>query len=269
MCHVLQVSRSGYYDWSKRPESNRSRSNRELLHKIREVYDHSKGVYGSPRITAALRHKGICCSKGRVARLMQENGIASRMKRKFKATTNSKHSFPVAPNLLNQNFEVSEKNRVWVSDITYIPTGEGWLYLAAVMDLFDRKVVGWSMDTSMKTELCMTALDLAVGRENPGEGLIHHSDRGVQYASHEFRQALLEKHFVQSMSRKGNCYDNACMESFIGSIKTELIYLTRFKTREQARTAIFEYIEIFYNRKRLHSKLGYMSPAEFEKHHAA
>ena len=264
MCQVFNVTRSGYYAWLKRPESDRKRRNRDLLMDIRRVYKVSRGSYGSPRITKDLKKQGIICGKHRVARLMQKNGIVAKTKRKFKATTNSKHNFPVAENLVNQNFTVSRPNQVWVADITYIPTDEGWLYLAAVEDLFQRKIVGWAMDSTMTRQLVLDALKQAKMRYRPPAGLIHHSDRGRQYASHEYQQALKTYQMVASMSRKGNCYDNACMESFFGTLKRELIFNYRFKTRAEARQAIFEYIEIFYNRIRLHSALGYMSPVEYE-----
>ncbi|WP_274428818.1 IS3 family transposase, partial [Desulfolucanica intricata] len=265
MCQVMRVSRSGYYAWIKRPENNRKIQNRKLLEKIRDVYKISRRTYGSPRITRALKKQGITCGKNRVARLMRDNGIVGKTKRKYKATTNSKHNFPVAENLVNQNFKADRPNKVWVADITYIPTDEGWLYLAAIEDLFQRKIVGWSMDSTMTRQLTLDALRQAVQRYKPSPGLIHHSDRGSQYASYEYQQALRDNQFVTSMSRKGNCYDNACMESFFGTLKTELIYGNRFKTRAEARQAIFEYIEVFYNRIRLHSSLGYMSPLEYEQ----
>lgn len=265
MCQVLEVSRSGYYAWIKRPKSNRKKLNEELVERIKKIFNQSRQTYGSPRITHVLKNQGISCSKNRVARLMKENNIRPKTKRKFKATTNSKHNYPVADNILNRNFNPTEPNQAWVADITYIPTDEGWLYLAAVVDLFNRKVVGWAMDSTMTKELVASALKQAIGRHNPSAGIIHHSDRGTQYASYEYQELLREHGFITSMSRKGNCYDNACMESFFGTLKTELIYLTRFKTRAEARLAIFDYIEVFYNRTRLHSKLGYKSPADFEK----
>jgi len=260
----MQVSRSGYYAWLKRPESNRQRQNKELMTNIRKTYKLSRGTYGSPRITKALHKKGIACGKNRVARLMRENGIVAKTKRKYKATTNSKHNYPVAANLLNQNFSVDKPNHIWVADITYISTDEGWLYLASIEDLFQRKIVGWAMDSTMTRQLVLDALRQAVQRYRPSAGLIHHSDRGSQYASHEYQQALKDYGMLTSMSRKGNCYDNACMESFFGTLKRELIYGKRFRTRAEARQAIFEYIEVFYNRIRLHSALGYMSPLEYE-----
>jgi len=265
MCQMLSISRSGYYAWAKRPESQRKIRNLELLEKIRKIHKVSRETYGSPRITHALKNEGIPCGKNRVAKLMSENRITARTKRKFKATTNSKHNYPVADNILNQDFSAAKPNQIWVADITYIPTDEGWLYLAAIVDLYQRKVVGWAMDSTMTKQLCIDALKQAIGRQKPPKGLIHHSDRGVQYASKEYRKALKNNGFTASMSRKGNCYDNACMESFFGTLKMELIYFTRFKTRAEARLAIFEYIEVFYNRIRLHSKLGYKSPVDFEK----
>ena len=264
MCRLLGVYRSGYYAWKNRAESNRSVSNQELLKDIRRVHKESRRTYGSPRITQKLKKEGISCSKNRVARLMREHGIFAKTKRKYKATTDSRHNHPVADNLVNQCFNVSEKNRVWVADITYIPTDEGWLYLAAIQDLFNRKIVGWAMDRMMSRHLVLKALNQAKGRECPPEGLIHHSDRGSQYASYDYQQALRDYKMVPSMSRKGNCYDNACIESFFGTIKRELIYGQRFMTRADARQAIFEYIEVFYNRIRLHSALGYMTPVEYE-----
>ncbi|WRO21353.1 IS3 family transposase [Metallumcola ferriviriculae] len=265
MCRVLEVSRSGYYAWLKRPESDRKRRDKYLLKKIREIHKDSRGTYGSPRITRVLQKQGVRCSPKRVARLMRENGIVAKTKRRFKATTNSKHNYPVAGNLLNQDFNVDRPNNVWVADITYIPTNEGWLYLATIQDLFNRKIVGWAMDKTMTRKLVLGALRQAHRRYRPQAGLIHHSDRGSQYASYEYQQALKDYHMVPSMSRKGNCYDNACMESFFGTLKQELIYGIRFRTRAEARQAIFEYIEVFYNRSRLHSALGYMSPVEYEQ----
>ena len=265
MCRIFKVTRSGYYAWLNRPESSRKKRNRELLTEIRKAYKVSRGNYGSPRITRVLKKQGIICGKNRVAHLMRENGIAAKTKRKFKATTNSKHNYPVAENLVNQNFNTDRPNQVWVADITYIPTDEGWLYLAAIEDLFQRKIVGWAMDSTMTRQLTLNALRQAVWRYRPSAGLIHHSDRGSQYASDDYQRAIKDYEMIASMSRKGNCYDNACMESFFGTLKRELIYGNRFNTRAEARQAIFEYIEVFYNRIRLHSALGYMSPAEYEQ----
>ncbi|ACL75837.1 Integrase catalytic region [Ruminiclostridium cellulolyticum H10] len=269
MCRLLNISRSGYYAWVKRPESLRKKRNTELLEKIRRIHKVSRETYGSPRVTNALKNEGIKCGKNRIAKLMKENNIAAKTRKKFKATTNSNHNYPVADNILNQDFTAYKPNQIWVADITYIPTDEGWLYLAAIIDLYNRKVVGWAMDSTMTKQLCIDALKQAIGRQRHPKGVIHHSDRGVQYASKEYQKVLNSNGFTASMSRKGNCYDNACMESFFGTLKTELIYLTRFKTRAEARLAIFEYIEVFYNRIRLHSKLGYKSPVEFEKQNKA
>lgn len=265
MCKILGVSRSGYYEWQARPESKNKEDNIKLLKEIKRVYDRSRGLYGRIRITKKLNNEGIKCSQNRVYRLMKENNIFSKMKRKFKATTNSKHNHPVAPNLLNQDFTAHKPSEKWVSDITYIPTKEGWLYLAAVLDLYDKKIIGWAMDTIMTQELVIKALENAVRKRKPAEGLIHHSDRGSQYASRAY-QNLLKKHGITvSMSRKGNCYDNACMESFFGTLKTELIYFCGYGSRQEAKSSIFEYIEIFYNNERLHSSLGYRSPNEYGK----
>lgn len=264
MCHVFEVSPSGYYHWIKAPESDRSRENRKLLFHIKVAHENNRQVYGSPRITAELREMGFACGKNRVARIMRENGIVAKGKKKFKVTTDSKHNLPVAPNLLNQNFTVSTPDTVWVSDITYIWTNEGWLYLATVLDLYSRRIVGWSMSERIKRQLVIDAMNQAINRRNPCPGLICHSDRGSQYASNDY-QALLEKNgFVCSMSKKGDCFDNACAETFFGTLKTELVYLEKFKTRKEARGKIFDYIEVFYNRFRKHSTLGYKSPAEFE-----
>jgi putative transposase len=264
MCQVLEVSRSGYYNWLKRPESKRTLSNQQLLKEIIRVHKKYRYAYGYPRVTEQLNKEGINCSRNRVARLMSKNGIVAKTKRKFKATTDSKHNFPVAGNLLKQNFNSAKPHQVWVADITYISTGEGWLYLAAIIDLFNREVVGWAMDKTMTRELVLKALKQAVGRKRPLPGLIHHSDQGKQYASFDYQRALKDYRIKPSMSRKGNCYDNACIESFFGTLKRELIYGTHYRNREEARLAIFDYIEVFYNRVRLHSTLGYMSPVEFE-----
>jgi len=264
MCQVLQVSRSGYYAWLQKPESNRAISNKLLLKEIKRVYQDSRRTYGYPRVARQLKKEGISCSRNRVAKLMSKNGIVAKTKRKFKATTDSKHNFPVAKNLLKQNFFADKPNQVWVADITYIPTGEGWLYLAAIVDLFNREIVGWAMDETMTRGLVLKALKQAVGRKRPPVGLIHHSDRGKQYASFDYQQALKDFGITTSMSRKGNCYDNACIESFFGTLKRELIFGSRYRSRADARLAIFEYIEVFYNRIRLHSTLDYMSPVEYE-----
>lgn len=265
MCSVLEVSRSGYYAHQARPESARSAEAKRLTESIRSVHKQSRGTYGSPRIHAELVSRGETCGKNRVARLMRKNGIESERTRRFRKTTDSKHKLPIAPNLLEQRFEAERANEIWVADITYIPTDEGWLYLAAEEDLFSRRVVGYSMSTSLATPLVMDALTMALGRRRPPEGLIHHSDRGSQYASNDF-QELLKSHGARcSMSGKGNCYDNAPMESFFGTLKNELVHHRRFRTRAQARAEIFEFIEFFYNPWRLHSSLGYCAPEAFER----
>jgi transposase InsO family protein len=264
MCRVLGVSRSGYYGWRKRPESKRYKENEKLLMYIKESYQRSDRTYGSPRILEDLRAEGFRCGKNRIARLMRDNAIVAKTKRKYKATTNSKHNLPVAPNLLNQRFSATGPNKVWVSDITYIPTLEGWLYLAVIIDVFSRQVVGWAMSKRQTTDLVSKALYQAIGRRRPPLDCIYHSDRGVQYASKDFRDVLKQYGFLQSMSRKGNCYDNAVAESFFHTLKTEHVYWHRYTTRAEARQSIFEYIEMFYNRQRRHSALGYRSPISFE-----
>ena len=264
MCRVLKVSRSGYYAWRGRPASERDAENRRLLDRIRIVYKKSRKTYGSPRVHSQLVLDGEKCSRGRVERLMSANGIRAKGRRKFVATTDSKHDLPVAENLLDREFSVEEPNRVWISDITYIPTDEGWLYLAGVLDLCSRTAVGWSMSESLERHLVMDALEMAHRRRKPGRGLIHHSDRGSQYASHDYRKLLSDYGMQMSMSRKGNCWDNAVMESFFGTLKKELVHHRRYRSREEARREIFEFIEVFYNRQRLHSSLGYLPPLEYE-----
>ena len=265
MCHVLRVSRSGYYAWLSRPESQRSLANRQLLSQIRIVHNRNRRLYGSPRVTAELRAEGCRCGENRVARLMREHGIRARTVRKFKVTTDSKHNFPVAPNLLKREFTVDRPNAVWVSDISYIWTSEGWLYLAGVLDLYSRQLVGWSMSRRVDGELTLSALRQAIARRRPGPGLLHHSDQGRQYAADDYRKLLSDCRMTASMSRRGDCWDNAVMESFFGTLKTEMIFFEKFPNREEAKTKIFEYIEVFYNRQRRHSTLGYLSPAEFER----
>ena len=266
MCQTLNVSRSGYYRWQKAPVSDRVQANGKLLKKIEETYKQFQGVYGSPRITEELRENGIECSENRVARLMRENKIAAKTKRKFKVTTNSRHNLPVAPNLVNQEFTAAAPNQLWLSDITYIWTREGWLYLAAILDVFSRQIVGWSMSKRMTQELVLNALKQALWRRSITSGLIFHSDRGSQYAAHEVGK-LLEKHGIkQSMSKKGDCYDNAMMESFFSSLKRELIYpFPVFENRNEAKSSVFYYVEIFYNKIRRHSGIGNIAPVKFEK----
>ncbi len=264
MCRVIGASRSGYYRWRNCSESKRRKENEKILMEIKESYKNSRRTYGSPRITDELQAKGIKCSKNRVARIMRKHGIVAKSAKKFKATTNSKHNLPVAENLLNQNFNSDKPNAVWASDITYISTREGWLYLAVIPDLYSRQVIGWAMSDRLKSDFVINALYQAIGRRNPGKGCIFHSDQGVQYASVDFRDVLEDYGFIQSMSRKGNCYDNAVAESFFHTLKTELVYDCRYEKRSEATQSIFEYIEMFYNRERRHSALGYCSPVSFE-----
>ncbi len=265
MCKTLEISRSGFYAWLSRTESDRAREDRRLTELIRGILKESRGTYGVPRVHQTLRRRGVRCGENRVARLMKAAGLRAKTKRKFRVkTTDSKHNHPIAPDLLGGDFSASGPNQAWVSDITYIPTDEGWLYLASTMDLFSRLIVGWSMSASLEATVVIDAIKMAIDRRSPRGGLIHHSDRGVQYACKDFRD-LLEAHGMQaSMSRKGNCYDNAAKESFFHTLKTELVHHEHYRTRAEARASIFEYIEAFYNRQRMHSTLGYRSPVEFE-----
>ncbi len=265
MCQVLGVKRSGYYAWLKRGLSLRVMRDNVLLENIKKSHKLSKGRYGSPNILNDLKDWNFSTSRKRVARLMREAGLRSKTVKKFKATTQSKHSLPIANNLLNRDFVVSVPNRVWVSDITYIWTREGWLYLCVVIDLFNRQVVGWSMGQRLTAELALDALMKAVIRRRPPKGLLFHSDRGVQYASRAFRRVLKRYGMVQSMSRKGDCWDNAVAESFFGTLKQELVYHERYRTRTEARLSVFQYIEGWYNRRRRHSALGGISPIKFEQ----
>lgn len=265
MCEVLEVSRGRFYIWLRSPESERSRSNRALLREIRLAFDRSRQTYGSPRMAEELNDLGLLCSENRVARLMRLSGIRAVGKRKYRVTTDSKHKHPVADNLLNRNFSVDNPNEVWLSDITYVWTSEGWLYLASVIDLYSRMLVGWSMGSRIKAELTLEALHQAIARRDVKPDLMHHSDRGGQYAATEYQKLLKKTKMICSMSRKGDCWDNAPMESFFATLKTELVYREQFKTRQEAKAKIFEYIEMFYNRQRRHSSLGYKSPVDFER----
>ncbi len=266
MCQAFKVSRSGFYGW-KRQKGNgkRKKEDEALLEVIKESYKESRGTYGSPRMAIDIREKGMPCGENRVARLMKRNNIAAKTRKKFKATTQSKHKFPVAPNLLKRNFSASAPNQVWLSDLTYVWTEEGWLYLAVILDVFNRQIVGWGMGDRLTADLVLRAFHQAVGMRHPAPGLIFHSDRGVQYACSEFRKVLQENKMIQSMSCKGNCYDNAMMESFFHTLKTELIYFRKYQTQMEAKGEIFEYIGVFYNRIRRHSSLGYQSPLAFER----
>jgi transposase InsO family protein len=267
-CQTLGVSRSGYYAWLTRPESERAAENAVILVRIRAIHEIAKQTYGSPRMTIALQSEGVECGKNRVARIMQENQIASDAVKKFKViTTDSNHDLPIAPREFEtENADaVMAPNQVWTGDITYIATEEGWLYLAVFLDIFSRKIVGFSMADNMEADLVLAALNMALGRQHINEGeLIAHSDRGSQYASDLVRKKMIYSGIIASMSRKGNCYDNAHVESFFHSLKTDLVYRKKFKTREEARQAIFEWIETWYNRQRLHSALDYMTPEEYE-----
>jgi putative transposase len=267
MCRVLDVSTSGYYAWRKRQPSPRAQANATLVAQIRQVHQASKQRYGSPRVQRELQALGYRCTQKRVARLMQVHGIRGKCKQRRQVrTTDSQHHLPVAANWLAQQFTAAGPNQKWLADITYIPTAEGWLYLAGVMDLYSRKIVGWAMDERMTTNLVTRALHMACRRRQPAPGLLHHSDRGSQYASHEYQRVLAAYGMVGSMSRRGNCYDNAPIESFWGTLKTEAPDTNQlWATRQQAKTAIFAYLEGFYNHRRRHSTLGYHSPNEFER----
>jgi transposase InsO family protein len=269
LCRMLKVSSSGYYAWRQRPESPRRQANRALAAQIRAAHARSRKTYGRRRIHVQLRNEGMRCSRNRVARLMRAEGLCGLRRRGFKTTTNSRHSLPVAPNLLARNFTAPAPDRVWVSDITYLACEEGWEYLATVMDLHSRRIVGWAMQSTLERSLTLRALEMAITQRRPAPGLIHHSDRGVQYACGDYQAALGARGLVTSMSRKGDCWDNAPKESFFGTLKCELGLHRLRPPREQARREVFEYIEVFYNRQRLHSSLGYVSPAAFEAQTAA
>ena len=266
LCRVLSVARSGYYAWQKRPESQHSRKDKALVVKLKVFYQVNREVYGSPRMHPEMTAQGFKVGRNRIARLMREHGLVATRPKRFRKTTDSSHSQPVAENLLDRKFDVPGPNRAWVTDITYIWTWEGWLYLAVVIDLFSRRVVGWSMAEHMRLELVLNALQMALGeRLTDGGLLIHHSDRGSQYASETYRDTLARQGIVCSMSRKGNCWDNAVAESFFATLKKELIDRDSWPTRRIAKSAIHEYITLFYNARRRHSYLGFVSPMEFEK----
>ena len=265
LCETLEVSPAGYYAWRGRPRSAQERRHDALLVEMRAIHAEVKGRYGSPRMHAALVARGHGCCVNTVAQLMRQAGIAAKTARKYRCTTDSNHDRPVADNLLGRQFDPAGPNEAWVADITYIPTGEGWLYLAVVEDLYARRVVGWSMAENLESRLVVDALALAVERRLPGEGLLAHSDRGSQYASEHYQRLLARHGITCSMSRRADCWDNAPMESFFASLKKELIHGSDFATRAAARAAVVEYIEVFYNNQRLHSSLGYVSPAEYER----
>lgn len=265
MCQVLAVSRSGFYAWCARPISAREMANQALLVKIKRLFDQHKGRYGSPRIHRALRREGERCSHKRVARLMRQHELRARRKRSYKRTTQSNHTLSVAANILDQDFSTTAPDQKWCGDISYVATAEGWLYVAVIIDLYARMVVGWAMAPSLNRTLVLAALQMALQRRHPPAGLLHHSDRGSQYASFDY-QALLDAHQLQvSMSRTGNCYDNAMMESFFATLKVECVADQVFVSRAEAKMVLFEYMEVYYNRQRLHSSLGYLTPVEYEQ----
>jgi putative transposase len=265
MCRVLRVSAGGYYDWRGRPKSAKTERREALVVAIKAVHGEMKARYGSPRIHDELVARGQPCCVKTVARLMRQHGIAAKTKRKFRCTTDSNHAHPVAENIVDRDFNPKAANRIWTADITYVWTGEGWLYLAAVEDLYSRQIVGWSMGSRIDSRLVVDALEMALARRQPGEGLVAHSDRGSQYASEHYQGLLAKNGIVCSMSRRANCWDNSPMESFFASLKKELVHDENYATRAEARASLFEYIEMFYNRIRRHSSLGYKSPVEYER----
>lgn len=265
LCEVFQVSRPGYYSWCKRGKSARQEEYERLIPVVLDAHRSSRGTYGARRISEEIEDVGVRCGRSKAKTLMKLAGVEARQKKKFKVTTDSKHNWPVAPNLLNREFQAEAPDRVYVSDITYIWTQEGWLYLAIVLDLFSRQIVGWSLNRRMSRKLVMDALRMAIWRRKPARGLIFHSDRGSQYCSNDFQELLTVHGMASSMSRKGDCWDNAVAESFFGSLKTERVFFSNYKNREEARADIVDYIEMFYNSRRRHSSLGYLSPRDFEK----
>ena len=267
MCEALEVSAGGYYAWAARADSPTEQWRRELVGAIEAVHAEVKQRYGSPRMTAELKARGYDCSENTVAELMREHGVRAKTPRRFVRTTDSNHRLPVAENLLARDFDPAGPNESWCADITYIPTAEGWVYLAVVEDLFSRMIVGWSMADSMESRLVVDALAMAIRRRLPGDGLVAHSDRGSQYASDHYQRVLASEGLVCSMSGVGQCWDNAVVESTFGQIKRELVHHETYATRDEARASIFEYVEVFYNRVRRHSTLGYVSPAEYERTH--
>ena len=268
LCRVLHVTRSGYYAWATRPPSRRQREDVQLRARIRAIHTASRGTYGSPRVYEQLRQDGFTAGRERVARLLRDMGLIGLPRKRFRRTTDSDHQCPVAPNVLGRDFDAAGPNERWGTDITYLWTWEGWLYLAVVLDLFSRRVVGWAVQPHLRTELALEALEMALGRRVPEASLIHHSDRGCQYAADAYQVVLRDHAIVCSMSRKGDCWDNAVTESFFATLKTELIHRQPWPTRRETRDAVAEYIEGFYNPYRLHSSLGYVSPNDFERRHA-
>jgi transposase InsO family protein len=265
MCKILRISRSRYYGWLKNSSSDKAKIDIILLQRIKDVFVEGRMLYGTRKIKYRLEQRGVVISRKRIARLMQVGELQRKTKRKFRVTTNSKHGLSISPNLLKRQFHVTAPNHVWAGDITYIPTQNGWLYLATVMDLYSRKIVGWSMDTNMKASLVNDAITMAIWQRRPARGLIWHSDRGSQYCAKSHREILKDHGIVQSMSRKGDCWDNATSESFFSILKRELVELNNFVNQKEASAAIFEYIEVFYNKIRAHSTVGYLAPIEFEE----
>ena len=265
MCRNLGVSSSGYYGWLNRKTSDRSQKNEHLLMEIRRVHYEFRQAYGSIKVWRELRSRGMTCGKNRVARLRRINGIETKRRRRFKLTTKSKRTQRIAPNIVDRCFKTEARDLVWCGDVTYIATRTGWLYLAVLIDLFSRKVIGWSMSQENNKQLVLDALDMAIAARKPSAGVVHHTDRGALYASDEYVARLGSNRMIQSMSRKGDCYDNAVAESFFGTLRNELILGQTFGSREEARGEVFSYIEIFYNRKRMHQSLGYKTPAMFEQ----
>jgi len=265
MCRMLAVSRAGFYAWRRRPVARRTRQDGTLAVAVAAIYAEHHGRYGSPRVQMELRERGQRSGRKRIARLMRRQGLRARPRRRYRTTTDSRHGLPVSPNLLARRFAVAQPNTAWVTDMTYLWTAQGWLYLAVIIDLFSRRVVGWSMSERIDRKLALDALRMALAQRRPPRGLIHHSDRGSQYASGDYQRLLATNGIVGSMSRRGDCWDNAVAESFFASLKLELVYQVQWRTRAEVRTAIFEYIELFYNRRRRHSSLAYLSPVEFER----
>lgn len=264
LCRALKVSRGGYYAAQSRPPSHRARANAELLARIRRIHATSRENYGAVKTLTVLRREGIVCGLKRVARLRRLHGIEAKRRRRFKQAYAARHSEPPAPNLLNRNFAVQAPDRVWATDITFVPTHEGWLYVAVVVDLYSRRVVGWAMHRRINLPLVIEALTMAIEQRRPNPGLVHHSDQGQLYLATTYRHLLTAHGMVQSMSRKGDCYDNAVVESFFSNLKNELTWHRSFATRDEARSAIFDYIELFYNRERIHQTLDYVSPMQYE-----
>jgi len=265
MCRILAVSRAGFYAWRRRPAARRTRQDGTLAVAVAAIYAEHHGRYGTPRVRMELRDRGQRTGRKRIARLMRAQGLRARPKRRYRTTTDSRHGLPVCPNLLARRFAVAQPNTAWVTDMTYLWTAQGWLYLAVIIDLFSRRVVGWSMSERIDRKLALDALRMALAQRRPQPGLIHHSDRGSQYASADYQRLLAQHGLRGSMSRRGDCWDNAVAESFFASLKLELVYQVQWRTRAEVRTAIFEYLELFYNRRRRHSSLGYLSPVEFER----